>query len=163
MVADDHPEIGDELTWTSLGALPLRAVYQRPYDAPATRPAQHDRDQSQVEVSVQTFQLLPPESVEGTRRVAMIQERLARKAIPRSAAVRVLPCPFEAVPVREAMWWHPVHAQDAGHIWLRQKAGGGRDPGGQRLQQQQGPREGCPSTGARAAAGPALTGPGGSP
>jgi hypothetical protein len=20
------------------------------------------------------------------------------------------------------MWWHPVHAQDAGHIWLRQKA-----------------------------------------
>jgi DNA-binding transcriptional LysR family regulator len=60
-------------------------------------------------------------AVEGTRRIAMIQERLARRAA-RSAAVRVLPCPFEAVPVREAMWWHPVHAQDAAHIWLRQKA-----------------------------------------
>jgi len=47
-----------------------------------------------VEVSVQTFQLLP-HMVEGTRRLAMIQERLAVKAV-RSAAVRVLPCPFDA-------------------------------------------------------------------
>ena len=66
------------------------------------------------------FQLLP-HMVEGTRRIAMIQERLARRAV-RSAAVRVLPCPFEAVPVGQAMRWHPVHAQDAAHIWLRRKA-----------------------------------------
>jgi len=69
---------------------------------------------------VQTFQLLP-HMVEGTRRIAMIQERLAHRAV-RSAAVRVLPCPFEAVPVSQAMWWHPVHTQDAAHIWLRGKA-----------------------------------------
>ncbi|MER6221434.1 LysR family transcriptional regulator [Streptomyces sp. 900105755] len=119
LVADDHPEIGDELSLDQLGRLPW-AVYQRPYDAPAARQLSMIGISPRVEVSVQTFQLLPL-MVEGTRRIAMIQERLARKAV-RSAAVRVLPCPFEAVPVREAMWWHPVHAQDAGHIWLRQKA-----------------------------------------
>jgi DNA-binding transcriptional LysR family regulator len=119
MVADDNPDIGDEITLGQLSRLPW-AVYQRPYDAPATRQLSMIGISPRVEVSVQTFQLLP-HMVEGTRRVAMIQERLARRAV-RSAAVRVLPCPFEAVPVQEALWWHPVHTQDAAHIWLRRKA-----------------------------------------
>ncbi|MFF4628957.1 LysR family transcriptional regulator [Streptomyces griseorubiginosus] len=119
LVADDHPEVRDEVTLDHLARLPW-AVYQRPYDAPAARQLSMIGISPRVEVSVQTFQLLP-HMVEGTRRVAMIQERLARRAV-RGAAVRVLPCPFEAVPVQEAMWWHPVHAQDAAHIWLRQKA-----------------------------------------
>ncbi|MFI6251870.1 LysR family transcriptional regulator [Streptomyces sp. NPDC051016] len=119
MVADDNPEVGTSLTLDHLAQLPW-AVYQRPYDAPAARQLSMLGISPRVEVSVQTFQLLPY-MVEGTRRVAMIQERLIRKVAP-SAAVRVLPCPFEAVPVQEAMWWHPVHAQDAAHIWLREKA-----------------------------------------
>ncbi|MFF4121002.1 LysR family transcriptional regulator [Streptomyces sp. NPDC001714] len=119
MVADDNPEVGGDLTLDHLSHLPW-AVYQRPYDAPAARQLSMLGISPRVEVSVPTFQLLP-HMVEGTRRVAMIQERLARRAV-RSAAVRVLPCPFEAVPVQEAMWWHPVHTQDAAHIWLRQKA-----------------------------------------
>jgi DNA-binding transcriptional LysR family regulator len=119
LVADDNPEVGDELTLDHLARLPW-AVYQRPYDAPAARQLSMIGISPRVEVSVQTFQLLP-HMIEGTQRIAMIQERLARTAV-RCAAVRVLPCPFEAVPVREAMWWHPVHTQDAAHIWLRQKA-----------------------------------------
>ncbi|MGW0941346.1 LysR substrate-binding domain-containing protein [Streptomyces sp. NPDC002623] len=119
MVADDHPEVGEALSLDQLAQLPW-AVYQRPYDAPVARQLSMLGISPRVEVSVQTFQLLP-HMVEGTRRVAMIQERLARRAV-RAAAVRVLPCPFEAVPVGEAMWWHPVHTQDASHIWLRRKA-----------------------------------------
>ncbi|WP_299538745.1 LysR family transcriptional regulator [uncultured Streptomyces sp.] len=117
LVADDHPEIGDTLTLDDLARLPW-AVYQRPYDAPATRQLSMIGVQPRVEVSVQTFQLLP-HLVERTRRVAMIQERLARR-LEGMAAVRVLECPFEAVPVQEAMWWHPVHTQDAAHQWLRE-------------------------------------------
>ncbi|MGI5459128.1 LysR family transcriptional regulator [Streptomyces sp. CA-249302] len=119
LVADDHPDVGHELTLDDLARLPW-AVYQRPYDAPVARQLSMLGISPRVEVSVQTFQLLPY-MVEGTRRIAMIQERLARRAV-RSAGVRVLPCPFEAVPVRQGMWWHPVHAQDAAHIWLRRKA-----------------------------------------
>jgi hypothetical protein len=36
--------------------------------------------------------------------------------------VRLLECPFDAVPVREALWWHPVHTHDAGRLWLRETA-----------------------------------------
>lgn len=117
LVADDNPEVGEELTLDHLAHLPW-AVYQRPYDAPATRQLGMIGISPRVEVSVQAFQLLPL-LVENTRRVAMIQERLARR-LAGMAAVRVLPCPFEAVPVQEAMWWHPVHARDAAHIWLRE-------------------------------------------
>ncbi|SPE62956.1 Nodulation protein D 2 [Streptomyces netropsis] len=117
LVADDHPDVGEELSLADLARLPW-AVYQRPYDAPAARQLSMTGITPHVEVSVHTFQLLPY-VVEGTRRVAMIQERLARRAAG-LAAVRVLECPFAAVPVQEAMWWHPVHTQDAAHIWLRE-------------------------------------------
>lgn len=30
--------------------------------------------------------------------------------------------PYEAVPLSEALWWHPVHTHDAAHIWLRETA-----------------------------------------
>ncbi|UQI49393.1 LysR family transcriptional regulator [Streptomyces sp. HU2014] len=116
VVADDHPDVGDELTLDDLARLPW-AVYKRPYDAPAARQLSMIGVSPRVEVSAEYFQLLPY-LVEGTRRVAMIQERLARR-VAGLAAVRVLPCPFEAVPLREAMWWHPVHTRDAAHIWLR--------------------------------------------
>ncbi|MFI6521471.1 LysR family transcriptional regulator [Spirillospora sp. NPDC050679] len=119
LVADDHPDVGGSLTLDDLARLPW-AVYQRPYDAPVARQLAMIGVSPRVEVSVQAFHLLPY-LVEGTRRVAMVQERLARRAV-RATAVRVLPCPFEAVPVQEAMWWHPVHAQDAAHIWLRERA-----------------------------------------
>lgn len=59
--------------------------------------------------------------VAGTRRVAMVQELLVER-LGRDSGIRVLECPFEAVPVQEAMWWHPVHTHDAGHLWLRETA-----------------------------------------
>ncbi|MGW6059623.1 LysR family transcriptional regulator [Streptomyces sp. NPDC055189] len=119
IVADDHPDVGDALTLDDLARLPW-AVYQRPYDAPAARQLNMLGISPHVEVSVQSFQLLP-RMVEGTRRIAMIQERLARRVV-QFAAVRILACPFDAVPVRETMWWHPMHEQDGAHVWLRRMA-----------------------------------------
>ncbi|GGT82627.1 LysR family transcriptional regulator [Actinomadura citrea] len=119
LVAADHPDIGDALTMDDLARQPW-VVYQRPYDAPAARQLSMLGLEPRMEVSVQNFQLLPS-LVAGTRRVALIQRRLARLMSP-VAQVRTLPCPFEAVPVKEALWWHPVHTQDAAHIWLRETA-----------------------------------------
>lgn len=119
IVAADNEEVGAALTIGDLERLPW-AVYQRTYDAPAARQLSMIGITPRVEVSVPTFGTLPF-VVEGTSRVALIQERLAER-VAATAAVRVLPCPFAAVPVQEALWWHPVHAQDAGHIWLREKA-----------------------------------------
>ncbi|WP_119729944.1 LysR family transcriptional regulator [Thermomonospora amylolytica] len=119
LVSGDHPEIGDEITLDDLARLPW-VVYRRPFDTPVTRQLAMLGLEPRVEVSVQSFQSLPA-LVAGTRRVALIQERLARRLHP-VAPVRILPCPFEAVPLQEALWWHPVHTQDAAHIWLRETA-----------------------------------------
>ncbi|WP_371476581.1 LysR family transcriptional regulator [Kitasatospora sp. NBC_00315] len=119
LVADGHPEIGDTLTLGDLARLPW-AVYQRTHDAPAARQLSLLGIDARVEVSVETFQLLPA-MVAGTTRVALVQERLAARLGPHSG-VRTLPCPFDAVPLNEALWWHHAHTQDAAHTWLRDTA-----------------------------------------
>ncbi len=119
VIARDHPDVSGELTLDDLARLPW-AVYQRPYDAPVNRQLSMLGIDPRVEVSTQSFQLLPA-LVAGTRRVAMIQEHLARRLLA-AYSVRILPCPFDAVPVAEALWWHPLHTQDAAHIWLRETA-----------------------------------------
>ncbi len=119
LVADDHPSVVDRITRQDLARLPW-VTYQRTYDAPAVRQLGMLGVEPRVEVSVDSFQLLPL-LVAGTRRVALVQARLARLLAP-LAAVRVLEPPYEAVPLREALWWHPVHTHDAAHIWLRETA-----------------------------------------
>jgi DNA-binding transcriptional LysR family regulator len=117
VTAQDHPAVGEALTIGDLGRLPW-VVYQRPYDAPAARQLSMIGISPRVEVSVQSFQLIP-HFLAGTERVALLQERLAR-LVAGVAPIRILPCPFAAVPVQEALWWHPLHTRDAAHIWLRE-------------------------------------------
>ncbi|MFD0456187.1 LysR family transcriptional regulator [Streptomyces violaceoruber] len=134
LVAEDHPSVDDRLTREDLARLPW-VTYQRTYDAPAVRQLGMLGIEPRVEVSVDSFQIMPL-LVSGTRRIALIQARLARLLAP-LAAVRVVEPPYEAVPLREALWWHPVHTHDAAHIWLRETAArvGRRmadEPGGER-------------------------------
>ena len=39
--------------------------------------------------------------------------------MPLNAGVRALPCPFEAGPLVQALWWHPAFTDDPEHAWLR--------------------------------------------
>ncbi|MEV7194107.1 LysR family transcriptional regulator [Streptomyces sp. NPDC093510] len=119
LVADDHPSVDDRLTREDLSRLPW-ITYQRTYDAPAVRQLGMLGIEPRVEVSVDSFQIIPL-LVAGTRRIALLQARLARLLAP-LAAVRVVEPPYEAMPLREALWWHPVHTHDAAHIWLRETA-----------------------------------------
>ncbi|MEV8308240.1 LysR family transcriptional regulator [Streptomyces flavidovirens] len=120
LVSDDHPDVGERLTLDDLRRLPW-VTYQRTYDAPAVRQLGMLGIEPRTEVSVDSFQALPW-LVAGTRRIALIQELLADR-LRGVAPVRVMECPYEAVPVQEALWWHPVHTHDAAHIWLRETAG----------------------------------------
>ncbi|MBM7054324.1 LysR family transcriptional regulator [Streptomyces durocortorensis] len=119
LVAANNREVGDSLSREDLARLPW-VTYQRTYDAPAVRQLGMLGIEPRVEVSADSFLSLPF-LVEGTRRVALLQRRLAR-LLSGSAAVRVLDPPYEAVPLRQALWWHPVHAHDAPHAWLRETA-----------------------------------------
>jgi DNA-binding transcriptional LysR family regulator len=71
----------------------------------------------QPEAVVDSFLALPL-YVAGTDRIAVIQRRLTQ-VVPLPPSLRVIPCPFDAGPIDEALWWHPVHTHDPGHQWLR--------------------------------------------
>ena len=47
----------------------------------------------------------------------------AERAWPGSRAqvggIRILDAPFDATPVVNALWWHPVHSRDPEHAWMR--------------------------------------------
>ncbi|MBC9714793.1 LysR family transcriptional regulator [Streptomyces sp. TRM66268-LWL] len=119
VVSADHPSVEDHLTHKDLAELPW-VTYQRTYDAPAVRQLGMLGIEPRVEVSVDSFHALPA-LVAGTRRIALVQARLARRLAP-LGGFRILEPPYEAVPLREALWWHPVHTHDAAHIWLRETA-----------------------------------------
>lgn len=117
VVSRDNSEVGDKLTMDDLTRLPW-ATFRRPQDAPSTRQLTTLGIDIRSEVSADTFQALCF-LVSGTRRVALVQARLAERMTD-VAGVRVIEPPYSAVPLHEALWWHPVHTHDAGHIWLRE-------------------------------------------
>jgi len=119
VVAQANAEVGEKITLGQLAELPW-VTYLRAHDAPVARQLSMLGVEPRVQVSVDNFQLLPA-MVADSRRVAMVQGLLAER-LGQQAGIRILDCPFEAVPVREAMWWHPVHTHDAGHLWLREMA-----------------------------------------
>ncbi|MBX9395088.1 LysR family transcriptional regulator [Streptomyces sp. TRM72054] len=119
LVAEANDEVGDQLTMDDLARLPW-VIYQRAYDAPAARQLSMLGVDPRVEISVDSFQALPF-LVAGTRRIALVQQRLA-ELLRGVAAVRLMEPPYGAVPLQEALWWHPVHTHDAAHIWLRETA-----------------------------------------
>ncbi|WP_433291231.1 LysR family transcriptional regulator [Actinoplanes sp. CA-030573] len=118
IVAEDHPDVGDSLTLEQLGTLPWVVLYNlRTAFAPAAQQLRMLGIEPRVEVVADGF-LPMPFLVAGTRRVALLQERLAA-LLATPAGVRVLPCPFDAVPLAEAFWWHPIYQNDPAHVWLR--------------------------------------------
>jgi DNA-binding transcriptional LysR family regulator len=121
-VSEDNPEVGESITLGQLAALPW-AAYQRAHAASVTQQLSMLGIEPRVQVLADSFQLLPS-LVAGTRRVALIHELLAaRLGLGPGSDIRLLDCPFDAIPVQEALWWHPVHIHDAGHLWLRELAG----------------------------------------
>lgn len=118
IVSADHPDVGDALTMDLLAELPWVVVFDRPTAfAPASRQLRMLGIEARVDLVVDGFVQMPF-LVAGTRRVALIQERLGRLLAP-VAGVRLLDCPFEVVPLTEAFWWNPMYRNDPAHVWLR--------------------------------------------
>lgn len=118
IVARDNDTVGAGLTLAQLGELPWVVLYNLPTAfAPAAQQLRMIGVEPRVAVVVDGF-LPMPFLVAGTDRVALLQEHLARR-MAGLAAVRVLPCPFEVVPLAEAFWWHPMYRADPAHAWLR--------------------------------------------
>jgi DNA-binding transcriptional LysR family regulator len=70
-----------------------------------------------IELETHSF-LTIPLLLEGTTRLALLQERLAKRLC-RSYALAVRPLPFDFPAMREMMQYHRTRQNDAGLAWLR--------------------------------------------
>ncbi|SFQ69704.1 DNA-binding transcriptional regulator, LysR family [Amycolatopsis arida] len=118
VVSEDNDVVGDAPTLDDLANLPWVATYRGPTAyTPAVRQLQMLGIEPNVHIVVESF-LAVPFLVSGTSRVAVLQTSLARR-LAVAAGIRVLPCPWGVVPLKEAFWWHPLYDTDPAHTWLR--------------------------------------------
>ncbi len=118
VVSADNPHVDGPLTMDHLRRLPWVFTY---LSATAFTPAGLQLQllgiEPRVQAVVESFLALPY-LVAGTERIALVQAHLAG-SITATGELRVLPFPFEAVPLVEALWWHQVYDDDPEHAWLR--------------------------------------------
>jgi DNA-binding transcriptional LysR family regulator len=118
LVSTTNRRVGDELTMQLLAELPWAFTYFSPAAfTPAGRQLQILGVEPRVQIVVESFLALPF-VVAGTDRIALVQSQLVPR-LTASGDVRALPCPFDAVPIAEALWWHPMYERDPAHVWLR--------------------------------------------
>jgi len=118
-IVADSSGVGDELTMDDLSSLPFVMTYSsRSAFTSVGRQIQQLGIEPHVEVVVESFLALP-HFVAGTDRVGLIQGGLVPLA-QRMGGIRVVRLPFEATPLVNALWWHPVHSRDPEHAWMRE-------------------------------------------
>ena len=118
IVATDNAEVGSALTLDDLIKMPwVLTFHQRTAFTTAVQQLRMQGVEPRVEIVTENYLSVGP-LVAGSRRVAIVQERLAQM-LAQSGMVRVLPCPFDADPLVETIWWHPMYDNDPGHRWLR--------------------------------------------
>lgn len=118
LVASDNARAREGLSLELLAELPWVMTYHAATAfTPAARQLQMLGVEPQVAIVIESFFALP-EVIAGTDRICLVQNRLAHR-LTAAGDVVVLPCPFDAVPLRQALWWHPMNALDPAHVWLR--------------------------------------------
>ncbi|WP_296667385.1 LysR family transcriptional regulator [Demequina sp.] len=114
----DNGELGDELSVDQLASLPwVLAMNRTTSYTPAVRQMQTLGIEPHVEVVTPSFATLPA-LVAGTRRIGLLQERLAR-AVADLHGLRILEFPVPIAPIKDAFWWNGLYDSDPGHQWLR--------------------------------------------
>ncbi len=83
----------------------------------ASRQLQQLGIEPHVDAVVESFLALP-QFIAGTDRLGLIQSGLASVAMAGGGTCLYEP-PFDATPVLNALWWHPVHNRDPEHAWMR--------------------------------------------
>jgi len=72
-----------------------------------------------VSVAVTTFSFVSlPDLVQGTNRVALIQNRLAQR-MARDHGLAIVPPPLDLAPLEQMLQWHSMRDSDQALIWLR--------------------------------------------
>ncbi|MCR2784758.1 MULTISPECIES: LysR family transcriptional regulator [unclassified Microbacterium] len=120
LAATSNNSIGATLSMADMAAAPWVYTYQsRTAFTSVSQQLQHLGVEPRVEAVVESFLSLAP-FISGTRRLAMVQSRLADLLVG-MGGVRAIEPPFDPTPISNALWWHPIHTHDPEHIWMRQQ------------------------------------------
>jgi DNA-binding transcriptional LysR family regulator len=118
VVSSDNALVEDAVTVEHLESLPWVLSYHGPTaSTPAVRRMRMLGIDPHVAVVTENFLTVPP-LIAGSQRIAVLQRRLV-DLLPLNSGIRALPCPFEAGPLVEAIWWHPAFDDDPEHRYLR--------------------------------------------
>lgn len=124
VVAAGNERVGDALTVADLAELPWVVTAggtSGPSGSVETIPALRHLEllgvRPRIAVVTESF-LTTPTLVKDSDRVAVVQRSVAQHTAV-DGSVRVVELPFAAVPLVEAVWWHPASERDGGHRWLR--------------------------------------------
>lgn len=118
VAATDNTLVGDEITMEVAASSQWVFTYQSQLAfTSAGRQLQELGVEPKVQTVVEGF-LAMPAFIAGTQRLGLIQARLAPFAA-NHGGVKIVSLPFEATPLQEALWWHPVHDRDPEHVWMR--------------------------------------------
>lgn len=116
------PATGTRLAPGDLAGRPWVVPHHPDAGYPSTAPLAPLMDalgaRPEVAVRVDSYRATPL-FVAGTQRVAVVQERLARRFASRPD-LRVLEWPLPAAPIVEHLWWHERFDTDPGHRWMRE-------------------------------------------
>jgi len=118
IVDENNRRIGDSVTLDQLAASPWVVTFR---SMTAFTPPMRHLEGLGLDLNVQAVVehfLALPSLIVGTNRVAIVQKRLVdlmKSAFP----IRAVPCPFDAPPIVEALWWHPTREGDPAQRWLR--------------------------------------------
>ncbi|MGA6159743.1 LysR family transcriptional regulator [Stenotrophomonas sp. NPDC087984] len=122
LVAEGHPlaEAGS-FSVADLARQPWVVPYHRDNGylsaAPASRQLSALGIRPHIAVRVESYRAVP-DFVAGTRRVALVPDRLVA-ALPRTEGLLRLDCPVSLDPLEEHLWWDASHDEDPAHCWLR--------------------------------------------
>ncbi|MEU8820578.1 LysR family transcriptional regulator [Actinoplanes sp. NPDC048796] len=116
LVAEESP--ARSLTMEHLSRMPWIMTYHNGTAVSiAARELRTHGVELNIRMVVESYAALPA-LIAGTDRVALVQRQLGR-AMAAGHPVRMVACPFDATPLIEAIWWHPMNESDPGHRWLR--------------------------------------------
>ena len=118
LVSADNDQVGAEVSPELLVRLPMVVAYK---DSSGGNTAVHHLRMAGIEPSIDTVTdsfLTVPFLVAGTDRIALVPALLARR-FEALGDVRAFPCPLPTGELVDALWWHPIHDEDPGHLWFR--------------------------------------------
>ncbi len=114
----ENDRVGDTITLEEFSSLPYLATSCGHEISPVE--AQLDRLGVRRSTEMTTAFGLAPMLLRGTRRIALIHERLAR-SMREQAGIRLLDPPMPLEPINQMMVWTTRVDSDPGHQWLRSR------------------------------------------